>query len=122
MQNYPYQNYKQNYIQPFNQGCKVIPIANENELNNITVDYTGLPSYFHNQQTNEIFIKQFDMRTGITNIQKFIKADNAQCDLSKVKDNEGINECKKEINALNERINDLKQLIEKNKEEKVNKK
>ena len=62
------------------------------------------------------------MRTGITNVQKFIKADNVQSDLSKVKDNEGINECKKEINAINERIDDLKQLIEKSKEEKVSKK
>ena len=115
MQNYPY---RQNYTQPYNQGFKVIPIANESELNNITVDYMGVPSYFHNQSTNEIFIKQFDIRTGITNLQKFIKSDGAGHEISHAKEQESIDLYKEQINSINDRIDGLKEIIEKMKEDK----
>ena len=65
MQNYIQQPpYMRQFQQPFysNQtGYKVMPISNEAEINNYTVDFNGTPTYFHNQTTNEILLKQFDL-------------------------------------------------------------
>ena len=108
----------QNFLsqQPFQQyrqlGFKVVPVANEMEMNNITVDFNGNPTYFHNQNLNEIYVKQFDIKTGLTTTQKFIKfdvnnnsssAENNKIDMSVYDD---------KFNAINERIDSLYELIE----------
>ena len=57
---------------------RALPVSSESEMNAITVDFNGMPTYFHNQQTNEIYVKQFDIKTGLTTIQKFIKSDGTE--------------------------------------------
>jgi hypothetical protein len=95
-----------------NRGFKVIPVANEFEMNNITVDFNGMPTYFHNQNSNEIYIKQFDIKTGATTIQKFIKSDNAGHELTGVNPETGVNIYEEKLNAINERLDGLYELIE----------
>ena len=109
MQNYlpqpPYQQYRP-------MGYKVIPVSNEFEINNITVDFNGAPSYFHNQNLNEIYIKQFDMKTGLTTTQKYVKSDNVGQDLTGINPETRVNTYEEKFNALNERIDSLRELIE----------
>ena len=54
---------------------KAIPIASEMEIGNITVEYNGMPTYFHNQSSDEIYVKYFDIKTGLTPITKYVRAD-----------------------------------------------
>ena len=105
----------QNYLQyPQRQmGYKVVPIANEMEMQNITVDFNGNPTYFHNQNSNEIYVKQFDIRTGLTTTQKFIKSDNAGHDLTGVNPETGLNIYEEKLDAINDRISGLYELLDK---------
>lgn len=104
----------QNYLQPYRQnGYRLIPVANEFEMNNITVDFNGTPTYFHNQNSNEIYVKQFDIKTGLTTTQKYIHSDNAGHDLTEVKPESSINLYEEKFNAINERLDGLKEMLEK---------
>lgn len=105
----------QNYLpqQQFRAiGYRIIPIANEFEMNNVTVDFNGTPTYFHNQNTNEIYTKQFDIKTGLTTTQKFIHSDNAGADISKENTQIDMNSYDEKLTALNERLDTLYDLVE----------
>ena len=108
MTNYFPQPYR---YQPMNNGFRVVSIANETEINSIADDYSGIPIYFHNRATNEIIIKQFDIKTGLTTIQKYVKSDGTEGQISKenVKSDVDYSE---NFNAINERIDGLKSMIE----------
>ena len=108
------QNYMPQY-RGINQtiGYKVIPVSSLNEVNAITVDFNGTPTYFHNQANNEIYVKRFDIQTGLTTTQKFIKTDKPESDLSEAKPETGINSYDEKLDAINERIDGLKELLEK---------
>ena len=99
--------------QQFRPQYRAIPVSSEAEINSVTVDFNGMPTYFHNQVTNEIFVKQFDMKTGITTLHKYIKFEGDSKPNNESKNESNINLYKKDFNALNERIDGLKQMIEK---------
>ena len=105
----------QNYLQPqqFRQQTfyKALPVASEAEMNTYTVDFNGMPTYFHNQSTNEIYVKQFDIRTGLTTIQKYIKLEHDSKPVNESKEETNINLYEKDFNALNERLDGLEKLI-----------
>lgn len=104
----------QNYLpqQMRSTGYRVIPIANEFEMNSITVDFNGTPTYFHNQNTNEIYAKQFDIKTGMTTMQKFTHSDNAQAPNSNENTTPDIDLYNEKINKLNERLDTLYEMFE----------
>lgn len=109
----------QNYLQqPQQYGnyrpmfYKALPIANEAEMNNFTVDFNGTPTYFHNQMTNEIYIKQFDMRTGLTTLQKYVKFEQADKPSEEKKEEVSTDLYKADFEALNGRLNGLEKMIE----------
>ena len=108
-----YMPYQQNFRPNQPMGYKVLPISNEMEMNNITVDFNGTPTYFHNQMSNEIYVKQFDIRTGLTTTQKYIKSDERGHGLSEGKSETDISLYEEKINAINERIDGLEKRIEK---------
>lgn len=91
---------------------KALPIANEAEMNNYTVDFNGMPTYFHNQATNEIYVKQFDIRTGLTTTQKFVKFEPSSKPNLESKEENNIDLYKEEFEALNGRLNGLEKMIE----------
>ena len=107
---YNFTNYGQQYQRPM--GYKVMPVANEFEMNNVTVDFNGTPTYFHNQNSNEIYVRQFDMKTGMTTTQKYIKSDGLNGGLTEVKAESNINLYEEKFNALNERLDGLKEMLE----------
>ena len=117
------QNYPQNYRPYFNQVFyKVVPVMSENETNNITVDFNGTPTYFHNQSNNEIYIKQFDFRSGLTTVQRFVKSEHDSKPTDDSKTDESINIPKKDFEALNERLNSFEQMLGELQEQKGGKK
>lgn len=103
----------QNYYRPQQMMYRAFPVSSEAEANSITVDFNGMPTYFHNQVTNEIYIKQFDIKTGITSMQKYIKAESDNKPVNESKDIEDKSILEDKINGLNERIDGLKSMIEK---------
>lgn len=92
---------------------RALPVSSEMEANNITVDFSGMPTYLHNQQANEIYVKQFDIKTGVTTMQKFVKSDGTEGETTENKPDFDINVYNEKINSLNERINDLEKMLEK---------
>ena len=105
----------------YQNGFRVVPIANETEINSIADDYSGIPIYFHNRSSNEIIVKQFDIKTGLTTIQKYVKSDSTEGQISKenVKSDVDYSE---NFNAINDRIDGLKLMIENLNEAKGGKK
>lgn len=57
------------------QFYKIIPISSKADTSKFVADFNGTPLYFHNQTNNEIYIKQFDMKTGVTTIQDYKRAE-----------------------------------------------
>ena len=108
---YGFGNYNQ-YQQNRQMFYKAIPIANESDMNNITVDFNGTPTYFHNQMTNEIYVRQFDIRTGLTTTQKFVRFEPSNKPIEGSENNrdykEELEAIYGKINGLEEKINDIK--------------
>lgn len=92
---------------------KALPIANEAEMNNYTVDFNGTPTYFHNQMTNEIYVKQFDMRTGLTSTQKFVKFEPISTPVEESKEENKKDVFKEELDAIYGKLNGLEETIRK---------
>lgn len=108
--NNPYQqfNHPQTSINQGVQSFKMIPVSSKNEVNSFITDFNGTPVYFHNQATNEIYIKQFDIKTGLAKIQEF---KHAESDLSHVENENNINSYQENFNAINERLDAIEQLL-----------
>ena len=104
---YPY--YQQQM--PFS---RVIPVSSENDMSRYTVDFNGTPTYFYNQATNEIFVKQFDMRTGITNTQKFVKAEVPSVANNEIKIDDTIKSLDERIDTIKNRLDTLEEKAGKN--------
>ena len=109
MTNYFNQPYRNPY-QP--NGLRIIPVSSDSEINAFTTEFNGMPTYFHNQATNEIVIKQFDIKTGLTSIQKYAKTDGAELSHSEKKEEESINLYTEKLNSINDRIDSLSLSIE----------
>lgn len=89
---------------------KAVPIGSELEMGNIAVEYNGMPTYFHNQSTDEICVKYFDIKTGLTPIAKYVRSDKA---VDESEEEEKTNMYDEKINAINERIDELYGMFEK---------
>ena len=107
------QNYLQQpqFVRPMYY--KALPIANEAEINNYTVDFNGMPTYFHNQATNEIYVKQFDIKTGLTSTQKFVKFEPASKPMAESKCENKKDIYKDELDAIYGKLNGLEEVIKK---------
>lgn len=92
---------------------RALPVMSEAEMNTYTVDFNGMPTYFHNQATNEIYVKQFDIRTGLTTTQKFIKAEGNSKPNLESKPEKDISTYKNELNAIYGKLDGLEEIISK---------
>lgn len=89
------------------QCYKIIPISNKNDTNTAIADFNGTPIYFHNQSNNEIYIKQFDIKTGVTTLQEFKRVE------------QGVNEHQSNVNpfehdfkSINDKIDGLQRTFD----------
>ena len=62
------QQYPQ-FSQPI--GFKVVPVANVEEANASQIDLNGNPVFFYNKGKNEIYVKQFNVQTGLADFYTF---------------------------------------------------
>jgi hypothetical protein len=90
---------------------KALPVTSEAEMNTYTVDFNGMPTYFHNQATNEIFVRKFDFRTGLTTTQKFVKSEPSSKPNLESKEENNIDLYKEELNAIYGKIDGLQEAI-----------
>lgn len=67
--------YNNPYLNQQVQGLRVMFVSNKEEANATPIDISGNPSFFYNRGSNEIYVKQFDVKTGITTFQRFVKSD-----------------------------------------------
>lgn len=104
---FPQQPYNRYPMYNQSNGFRIIPVGSETEINSIAEDYSGVPAYFHNRSTNEIILKQFDMKTGITNIQKYIKSDAPNCEIIEGKSKIDINTLDEKLNMINDKLSCL---------------
>lgn len=109
---YPQQQNFNQYGQPyqFKPNLKIIPVTNRQEANSTQVDYSGVPTFFYNQTTGEIYKKQFDVSTGLATFHEFVKSDKPY-----LEENEPLNSnsYKEELNAILSRLDGLELTIEK---------
>lgn len=107
-QQFPYQ-YGQQQFQP-RVNLKILPVTNRQEANSTQVDYSGVPTFFYNQTTGEIYKKQFDIQTGLATFQEYVKSDKPI-----LNENEPIssNTYKEDINAILSRIDGLEETLKK---------
>ena len=106
-----YANYTQSQMQPQPQpqGFRVIPVANIEEANATPVDTIGdTPSFFFNRAKNEIYLKQYNSQTGLPIFQTF--------HMQEAKTKPTVDNFK----VLNDKIDGLYSLIEKEKKEGKN--
>ena len=106
---YGQQPYQQQF-RPLNNNLKIIPVTNRQEANSTQVDYSGVPTFFYNQTTGEIYKKQFDIQTGLATFQEYVKSDKPI-----LNENEPIssNSYKEDINAILSRIDGLEDTLKK---------
>lgn len=114
---YPQQNYnpygqQQPYQQPFRptNNLKIIPVTNKQEANSTQVDYSGVPTFFYNQTTGEIYKKQFDISTGLATFQDYVKSDKPILNENEVLSSDTY---KEELNAIMSRLDGLEETLKK---------
>lgn len=113
---YPQQQFNQYGQQPYQQqfrplnNLKIIPVTNRQEANSTQVDYSGVPTFFYNQTTGEIYKKQFDIQTGLATFQEYVKSDKPILNESEPISS---NSYKEDINAILSRIDGLEETLKK---------
>ena len=109
------QNFNQ-YGQPYQQqfqprvNLKILPVTNRQEANSTQVDYSGVPTFFYNQTTGEIYKKQFDIQTGLATFQEYVKSDKPILNENEPSNS---NSYKEELNAIFGKIDGLEETIKK---------
>lgn len=89
------------------QGLRVMFVSNKEEANATPIDVSGNPNFFYNRGLNEIYVKQFDVKTGITNFEKFIKSDFETEETNKA------NLYDEQFKMINDRLDELHKLLNK---------
>ena len=109
------QNFNQ-YGQPYQQqfqprvNLKILPVTNRQEANSTQVDYSGVPTFFYNQTTGEIYKKQFDIQTGLATFQEFKRSGEPFIGEN---DSTDSNLSKEDLNAILSRIDGLEETLKK---------
>ena len=119
LQNFQAQMQQQHQVQqPQQQGYKVIPISNKNETNSVITDFNGTPIYFHNLSSNEIYIKQFDIKTGLATLQEFKRVEQLPDDKQV-----NVNPYADDFKSINKKLDSIEKLLTpiEEKPKKVNK-
>ena len=123
MQNYPYnlyQNMQPSYYNALQQqhiqnGNMVIPVSNKEEATATPVDLVnGTPTFFYNKGKNEIYIKQFDVRSGAATVKTYIQLERDNKPDNESKNNFDINSLKKDMDYLKSGMDSLHKMFAEN--------
>lgn len=83
-------------------GFKVLPVTNIEEANASQIDLNGNPVFFYNKGKNEVYIKQFNVQTGLADFYTFTRVENATK-----------TESKDEFKLINDKLDKLYSILEK---------
>lgn len=121
----PYNNLNNAYMQsvPNTQNAQITPqqqnntikvyfVTNKQEANSIIPDPNGTPLFFFNKGSNEIYIKQVNNETGLATFKEYKEVQPTDKPTDEKKDKESVNLYKKDFDALNDKIDDLKSIVE----------
>jgi hypothetical protein len=91
------------YNQPV--GFKVVPVTNIEEANASQVDLNGNPVFFFNKGKNEIYLKQFNLQTGLADFYTFSRVELAT-EAPQIA-------TKEDFKVINEKLDGLYSILEK---------
>ena len=86
-------------------GFKVVPVANIEEANASQVDLNGNPVFFYNKGKNEIYIKQFNLQSGLADFYTFSRVE-ATTETPQIV-------TKDDLKVINEKIDGLYAILDK---------
>ena len=123
MQNYMPQQFNRQFntvpgTQMFNPSLqqqnvlRMLAVTNKEEANATPVEFNGVPTFFYNQSTNEIYKKQFDINSGLAVLQEFKKSEPLPEPISKENEVLSINPYENDFKALNDKIDGLQKTFE----------
>ena len=95
--------FQQQQLQP--NFSKAFTVTSKEQATNTPVDFNGLPTFFYNQNSNEVYLKQFDIKTGSA-IWKEYKAVEPVSNEKKIKYLD-VDTYTTDYNALNAKIDGL---------------
>lgn len=102
-----------NFQNPYyTQQLRVLVINTAEEANRIPADINGSPLFFYNKNTNEIYVKQFYIGTGITTFDKYIKFEGDSKPNNEEKKENDINIYNDKFNAINDRLDGLQKQLD----------
>lgn len=106
---YPMMNAQQRLMQ-MEGALKTYVVTNIEEANATQVDINGTPTFFFNSATNEIYMKKVNLQTGRADFCIFQRVEKPL-----IKENVpmGINNHEKDFQALNDKLDGLKSVLEK---------
>lgn len=84
-------------------------VTSRNEAEAITPDISGAPTFFFNRGSNEIYLKQMDMQTGLAIFKEFIEKPLPESEAKPIIS----------IDTLNTKLDEIKSLMEQNTKKKV---
>ena len=96
--------YTQNTFTPQPQQIqyRMVPVTTRNEADATIPDVNGAPSFFFNRGTNEIYLKQIDLQTGVSIFKEYIEKPVNQVPVTPAIS----------IEMLNEKLDSIKALLE----------
>ena len=101
----PYTNSMTQYYTPTPQPqmqYRIVPVTSRNEAEAITPDINGAPTFFFNRGSNEVYLKQMDMQTGLSIFKEFIEKPIAEAEAKPLIS----------IDTLNAKLDEIKSLME----------
>ena len=108
---------------PILQQSKVVPVSNIDEANAYQVDLIyGLPTFFYNKSKNEIYIKQFDTKSGSAIFKTYGEIPSENTPKIEEQPSINVNPYEEEFKRLNEGIDSLHRMLarlQENKQEEV---
>lgn len=103
-----YPQFAQNSLPQQATGFKTIPVANIEEANATQTDMSGNPMFFYNKGQNEIYIKQFDIKTGAAIFQIFRHVAEP---VAHENPSTGLNISEKQYKVLNDKLDALYSML-----------
>ena len=101
-----YQPQQQHFQQNF---MKVLSVTTKDQAKNTPVDFNGMPTFFYNQNANEVYSKQFDVSTGSAIWKEFSATEPVKEEQPHYLD---VETYKTDYSALNEKIDALVSQLE----------
>lgn len=94
------------FSQGQNLGFRTLPVTNIDEANATQADLSGNPIFFYNKAQNEIYLKQFNINTGLADFKVFKLTANSGQEAQQI-----FNMSEKHYKTLSDKLDNLASLL-----------